>query len=73
MTSMNQPFLTDIQELRRRAREDMEKGAVTPAYGLDLGQAIGVLNRVLASEIVCVLRYKRHYFMAQGLNAEPIA
>jgi bacterioferritin len=68
-----QPFLDDIQELRRRAREDMERGAVTSAYDLDLGQAIQVLNRVLASEIVCVLRYKRHYYMAQGLNAEPIA
>jgi bacterioferritin len=51
----------------------MEQGAVTPAYGLDITQAISILNRVLASEIVCVLRYKRHFFMAQGLNAEPIA
>ncbi|MPZ48812.1 MAG: bacterioferritin [Dehalococcoidia bacterium] len=67
------PFLSDIEELRRRAREDMESGAVTPAYGLDLNRAISILNSVLASEIVCVLRYKRHYFMAQGLNAEPIA
>ena len=49
MNSSDRPFLTDIQELRRRAREDMEKGAVTPAYGLDLTQAIGILNRVLAS------------------------
>jgi bacterioferritin len=69
----DRPFLTDIEELRRRAREDMERGAVTPSYGLDIKKAIDVLNRVLASEIVCVLRYKRHYFMAQGLNAEPIA
>lgn len=67
------PFLTDIQELRRRAWEDMKSGAITPSYALDRTQAITVLNRVLASEIVCVLRYKRHYFMAQGLNAEPIA
>lgn len=73
MMNADQPFLSDIEELRRQARQDMEKGAVTSAYGLDLQQAIGVLNRVLASEIVCVLRYKRHYFMAQGLNAEPIA
>jgi bacterioferritin len=71
---MNQQmtFLSDIEELRRRARQDMERGAVTPAYGLDINQAIGVLNRVLASELVCVLRYKSHYYMAQGLNAEPI-
>jgi bacterioferritin len=69
----NQPFLSDIEELRRRAREDMGKGAVTSTYGRDLEQAISVLNRVLASEIVCVLRYKRHYFMAQGIHAEPVA
>jgi len=69
----SKPFLTDIQELRRRAQQDMEKGSVPSTYGLDLQQAIDVLNRVLASEIVCVLRYKRHYFMARGLNAEPIA
>ena len=67
------PFLQDIEELRRRAREDMAKGAVTAAYRLDLGQAVDVLNRVLASEIVCVLRYKRHFYMAQGIHAEPIA
>jgi bacterioferritin len=69
----NRPFLSDIEELRRRAREDMDKGAVTSTYGRDLDQAIGILNKVLASEIVCVLRYKRHYFMAQGIHAEPIA
>jgi bacterioferritin len=51
----------------------MDKGAVTSTYGRDLDQAIGILNKVLASEIVCVLRYKRHYFMAQGIHAEPIA
>ena len=71
--STNQPFLSDIQELRRRAREDMDKGAVTSTYGRDLNQAISTLNQVLASEIVCVLRYKRHFFMAQGIHAEPIA
>lgn len=73
MTTNDKPFLTDIEELRRRARADMERGAVTSAYGLDLDQAIGVLNKVLASEIVCVLRYKRHYYMATGIHAEPIA
>ena len=69
----DKPFLTDIEELRRRAREDMNRGAVTSSYGLDLDQAIDVLNRVLASEIVCVLRYKRHFYMATGINAEPVA
>jgi bacterioferritin len=67
------PFLQDIEELRRRARQDMEKGALTSAYELDVNQAVDVLNRVLASEIVCVLRYKRHFYMAQGIHAEPIA
>lgn len=71
--STEQPFLTDIEELRRRAREDMDKGAVTSTYGRDLTQAIRILNQVLASEIVCVLRYKRHYFMANGIQAEPVA
>ena len=74
MTQENyKPFLSDIEELRRRAREDMSKGAVTSTYGRDLPQAIDILNQVLASEIVCVLRYKRHFFMAQGIQAEPIA
>ena len=73
MTSSDKPFLTDIEELRRRAREDMDRGAVTSAYALDLDQAIDVLNKVLASEIVCVLRYKRHFYMATGINAEPVA
>jgi bacterioferritin len=72
-TTTNRPFLADVEELRRRAREDMQKGAVTPSYGRDIGQAVEVLNKVLASEIVCVLRYKRHYFMAQGIHAEPVA
>jgi bacterioferritin len=67
------PFLSDIQELRRRARQDTDQGAITSSYGLNLVEAHKVLNSVLASEIVCVLRYKRHYYMAQGLHAEPIA
>jgi bacterioferritin len=73
MPANEEPFLSDIEELRRRAREDMARGAVTSSYGLDIDQAIDVLNRVLASEIVCVLRYKRHYYMATGIHAEPIA
>jgi bacterioferritin len=69
----DKPFLSDIEDLRRRARQDMDRGAVTSAYGRDLQQALDVLNKVLASEIVCVLRYKRHFYMAQGIHAEPIA
>jgi bacterioferritin len=68
-----QPFLSDIQELRRRARENIDLGAVTSGYGLDINQVLHTLNQVLASEIVCVLRYKRHYYMAQGIQAEPVA
>jgi bacterioferritin len=66
-------FLTDVETLRKRARENMEKGSVTDAYGADLERVIYVLNQALATELVCVLRYKRHFFTAQGLNAQPAA
>ncbi len=66
-------FLSDIQELRRRARQHIRDGAVTEGYQADPGQVISVLNQALATEIVCVLRYKRHYFMAQGINASSVA
>ena len=71
--SPDQPFLSDIQEIRRRARQHMEKGAVTEAYQIDLDTAIRLLNEALATEIVCVLRYKRHQFMATGLAAQSVA
>jgi bacterioferritin len=66
-------FLTDIKTLRERAREKIEQGPITSSYGADREKVIDVLNEALATEIVCVLRYKRHYFMADGLNAGPIA
>ena len=69
----DKPFLTDVQELRRRARHHIEEGAVTDAYRGDRQTVIKLLNEALATEIVCVLRYKRHYFMAQGIHADPIA
>src|SRR6266705_6302571 len=69
----SQPFLTDIKEIRRRARNHIESGAVTDAYRADRETVIKLLNEALATEIVCVLRYKRHYFMAQGIHADPIA
>jgi bacterioferritin len=69
----NQPFLSDIKEIRRRARQHMEKGAVTHGYKADLETALRLLNEALATEIVCVLRYKRHQFMASGLSAESVA
>jgi bacterioferritin len=67
------PFLTDIAELRRRARQHIEEGAVTDGYRGNRETIIKLLNEALATEIVCVLRYKRHYFMAQGIHADPIA
>jgi bacterioferritin len=69
----NGPFLSDINELRKRAREHMDEGPVTPSYSADRERVIQVLNDALATEIVCVLRYKRHYYMAQGLSSEPVA
>jgi bacterioferritin len=69
----DKPFLTDITELRRRARQHIEEGAVTEGYRGDRETVIKLLNEALATEIVCVLRYKRHYFMAQGIHADPIA
>jgi bacterioferritin len=65
-------FLSDVQTLRNRARQHIEEGAVTPNYGADAKQVCKVLNDALATEIVCVLRYKRHYFMAQGIASESV-
>ena len=65
--------LSDIQTLRKRAREHIAQGAVTPGYHADRGTVLKLLNEALATEIVCVLRYKRHYFMAKGIHAEGVA
>ena len=69
----NQPFLTDIKTLRERARQHIENGAVTEGYRADRETVVKLLNEALATEIVCVLRYKRHYFMATGIHAESVA
>jgi bacterioferritin len=69
----DKPFLTDIQTLRKRARQHIERGAVTPGYKADRETVVRILNEALATEIVCVLRYKRHYFMASGINAQSVA
>lgn len=69
----NKPFLTDIKTLRERARQHIEQGAVTEGYSADRKTVIKILNESLATEIVCVLRYKRHYFMASGIHAESVA
>jgi bacterioferritin len=70
---MESKFLSDIQEIRRRAREHIEAGAVTAGYRADRETVLKVLNEALATEIVCVLRYKRHYFMAVGLASGSVA
>lgn len=66
-------FLSDIKLLRQRARQHIEQGPVTDGYKADRAKVIAVLNEALATELVCVLRYKRHYYMASGINAEPVA
>lgn len=67
------PFLTDVKTLRERARRHIEDGAVTEGYKVNRDTAVKILNEALATEIVCVLRYRRHYFMASGINAEGVA
>jgi len=68
-----QTFLTDIKVLRERARRHIEQGDVTEGYQADSETVIKICNDALATEIVCVLRYKRHYFMASGINADSVA
>lgn len=70
---MDKPFLTDIKELRRRARTHMEEGAVTEGYRLNRETVLRLLNEAVATELVCVLRYKRHYYMAAGIHAQSVA
>jgi bacterioferritin len=71
--SVKRPALSDIKSLRARARQHIDAGAVTSGYAADREQVIGMLNEALATELVCVLRYKRHYFMATGIHAAPVA
>lgn len=66
------PFLTDVATLRERARQHIDEGAVTASYALPTETVVQVLNDALATEIVCVLRYKRHYFMAEGIHSESV-
>jgi bacterioferritin len=66
-------FVRDIEEIRRRATQKMEDGAVTESYKGDVNKTIEILNEALATEIVCVLRYMHHYFMATGVHAKSVA
>jgi bacterioferritin len=73
MTTTTTAFLTDVETLRRQARQHIEKGPITDAYGIDSERVVAVLNEALATELVCVLRYKRHHFTAQGIDAGPVS
>ena len=67
-----QPFLSDVQQLRKRARASLESGAITPAYKADVKQTIEILQSVLATEIVCVLRYTMNAVAATGIASESV-
>ena len=71
-STLEGPFLSDVKTLRQRARAHLEDGAVTSNYDGDVEQVCTVLNQALATEIVCVLRYKRHYFMARGIASDSV-
>lgn len=73
MTASSKPFLSDIKTIRKRAREHMKRGAVTDTYTLDRNTVLKLLNEALATEIICVLRYKAHYYLASGINAKSVA
>ncbi|MBU6416822.1 MAG: bacterioferritin [Xanthomonadaceae bacterium] len=73
MATKEKPFLTDIKTIRKRARQHMQQGAVTASYTLDRGTVLKLLNEALATEIICVLRYKAHAYMASGINAKSVA
>lgn len=67
------PVLTDVKTLRLNARKHIDEGAVTAGYSADRNTVLKLLNEALATEIVCVLRYRRHHYMARGINAKSIA
>ena len=73
MAAKKRPFLTDVKTLRARARKHIEQGAITESYRADRKTVIKLLNEALATEIICVLRYRRHHFMAAGINADSVA
>jgi len=72
-TDSGKPFLSDIKTLRDRAKQHIDEGAVTPSYGGDVKQTIDILQSVLATEIVCVLRYTMHSIAAQGIDSEAVS
>jgi bacterioferritin len=66
-------FIKDLEEIRQRAMQKLEDGAVTDSYQLNRAQSVAILNEALASEIICVLRYQHHYFMASGVHGRSVA
>jgi bacterioferritin len=68
----SKPFLTDIEAIRKRAREHLDQGAITAGYSADRDTVIKLLNEALATEIVCTLRYKYHYYMASGIHSQAV-
>src|SRR5580698_8931478 len=71
-TTKSQPFLTDVEELRARARKSLDKGPITPDYQGDVAQTIAILQAVLATEIVCVLRYTMNAVAASGISSDSV-
>ncbi len=69
----SKPFLTDVKTIRERARQHIGDGAVTQGYSADREKVISILNEALATEIVCTLRYRYHYYMASGIHAKAVA
>lgn len=67
------PALNDLKKLRSVARKHLEQGAVTAGYSADRMAVVQQLNQALATELVCVLRYRRHFFMAKGIHARGVA
>jgi bacterioferritin len=70
---VDRPFLSDVKAIRERARRHIEEGAVTEGYGANRGAVLNLLNAALATELVCVLRYRRHYYMASGFRGATAA
>jgi len=73
MSNPNTPFLSDVKSIRERARKHIERGAVVEVYGADRGVVLDLLNAALATELVCVLRYRRHYYMSSGFRGAAAA
>jgi bacterioferritin len=72
-SAVEPPFVSDVQAIRGRARAGLHQGAVTDDYGVEPRRVVEMLNEALATELVCYLRYKRHYFMAEGIKAKVAA